>query len=130
MKIRTEIDLLKEQDIYSLMLFALYKAKDLPEYAALSELAYILDKESLLKLCEFYGGLTIRIPTVSELEKILYALFMYQEVDLENKDFDKVYEAFREKDIDANHVKDAYYLIKELLKDYKFNTGKGKDNVT
>ena len=95
MKIKTEIDLLKEQDIYSLMLFALYKAKDLPEYSALSELAYILDKESLLKLCEFYGGLTIRIPTISELEKILYALLMYQEVDLENKDFDKVYEAFR-----------------------------------
>ena len=34
------------------------------------------------------------------------------------------------KRIDANHVKDTYYLIKELLKDYNFNTGKGKDNVT
>lgn len=130
MKIKTEISSLKEQDIYSLMLFALYKAKDIPEYSALSELAYILDKDSLLKLCEFYGGLTITIPTISQLEQVIYALFMFQEVDLDGKEFDKVYEAFRQKEIDANHIKDVYYLIKELLRDYKFNLGRGKDNVT
>ena len=67
MKIKTELENLKEKDIYSLMLFALYKAQEIPEYASLSQLAYILDKDNLLKLCEFYGGLTIKIPTVKEL---------------------------------------------------------------
>lgn len=124
MKIKTELENLKEKDIYSLMMFALYKAKDLPEYATLSELAYILDKESLLKLCEFFGGLTITIPTVDELENIVYALFMFEQIDIQGKDYTEVYEDMRNKEIDANHVKDSYLLIKELLKEYKFDTGR------
>lgn len=124
MKIKTELQNLKEKDIYSLMMFALYKAKDLPEYATLSELAYILDKESLLKLCEFFGGLTITIPTVDELENIVYALFMFEQIDIQGKDYTEVYEDMRNKEIDANHVKDSYLLIKELLKEYKFDTGR------
>ena len=124
MKIKTELENLKEKDIYSLMMFALYKAKDLPEYATLSELAYILDKESLLKLCEFFGGLTKTIPTVDELENIVYALFMFEQVDIQGKDYTEVYEDMRNKEIDANHVKDSYLLIKELLKEYKFDTGR------
>lgn len=124
MKIKTELENLKEKDIYSLMMFALYKAKDLPEYATLSELAYILDKESLLKLCEFFGGLTITIPMVDELENIIYALFMFEQVDIQGKDYTEVYEDMRNKEIDANHVKESYLLIKELLKEYKFDTGR------
>lgn len=124
MKIKTELENLKEKDIYSLMMFALYKAKDLPEYATLSELAYILDKESLLKLCEFFGGLTITIPTVDELENIVYALFMFEQINIQGKDYTEVYEDMRNKEIDANHVKDSYLLIKELLNEYKFDTGR------
>lgn len=124
MKIKTELENLKEKDIYSLMMFALYRAKDIPEYATLSELAYILDKESLLKLCEFFGGLTITIPTVDELENIIYALFMFEQIDIQGKDYTEVYEDMRNKEIDANHVKDSYLLIKELLKEYKFDTGR------
>ena len=44
MKTREEVAKLKDVDIYSLMLFALYKVKDIPEYATLSELAYILPR--------------------------------------------------------------------------------------
>ena len=51
-------------DIYSIILFIIFKIKKLPEYAALSELVYVLDKDSLLKLCEYFGGTTIKIPTI------------------------------------------------------------------
>ena len=61
---------LKYIDVYSLMLFAMFKLRDIPEYASLSEMVYILDKDSLLKLCEYFGGLTIKIPTIEELESI------------------------------------------------------------
>ena len=77
MKIKTEIAKLKEMDVYSLMLFALYKIKDIPEFSTLSEMAYVLDKDNLLKLCEYFGGLTIKIPTVEELQSIIYALVLY-----------------------------------------------------
>lgn len=124
MKIKTELENLKEKDIYSLMLFALYKANDLPEYSALSQLAYILDKDNLLRLCEFYGGLTIKIPTVAELESLIYGLLMFQQIDIEHKEYRKVYDALKLKEIDANHVKDTYFLLKKLLSEYKFDSGR------
>lgn len=124
MKIKTELENLKEKDIYSLMLFALYKAQELPEYSSLSQLAYILDKDNLLKLCEFYGGLTIRIPTVKELELLVYGLLMFQRIDIEKEDYRKVYDELKLKEIDSNHIKDTYFLIKELLADYNFDSGR------
>ena len=84
---KTELDNLRTKDIYSLILFALFKLKDLPEYSALSELAYILDKENLLKLCEFFGGMTITIPTMQELESIVYSLVLYQYVNIDGMDY-------------------------------------------
>ena len=83
----TELDNLRTKDIYSLILFALFKLKDLPEYSALSELAYILDKENLLKLCEFFGGMTITIPTMQELESIVYSLVLYQYVNIDGMEY-------------------------------------------
>ena len=77
MKTTQELNNLKSQDIYSLILFALYKLREIPEYSTLSELAYIVDKENLLKLCEYFGGTTIHIPTIDELESILYSLLLY-----------------------------------------------------
>ena len=124
MNIKSELNNLTEEDIYSLMMFTLFKTNEIPEYSTLSELSYILDKESLLKLCEFYGGMTITIPTISELEKVLYALFMFQEVDIKAIPFDQVYEELRKKQLDANHIKDVYYKVKELLKNYNFNSGR------
>ena len=50
MKIKEELAKLKDIDVYSLMLFAMFKLRDIPEYASLSEMVYILDKDSLLKL--------------------------------------------------------------------------------
>jgi hypothetical protein len=48
-----------------------------PDYMVLSELVYVLDKDNLLKLCEYFGGSTIKIPTIKELESIVYSLLLY-----------------------------------------------------
>ena len=90
MSIKRELDNLTEADIYSLMLFALYKTNELPEYSSLSQLSYILDKDNLLKLCEYFGGTTIRIPTVSELELLLNSLLVYQLVDIEKQNYKRL----------------------------------------
>ena len=125
MNIRDELNNLTTSDIYSLMLFALYKANELPEYSSLSQLSYILDKGSLLKLCEFYGGTTIRIPTISELETLLSALLVYQLVDIENRCLDEVLEEIRVKTGSCTDVKKHYYNIKCILSNYNFNSGRG-----
>lgn len=124
MKISTELDALRDNDIYSLMLFALYKSSELPEQSSLSQLAYILDKENLLRLCEFYGGLTIKIPTIEELETLVYSLLVFQKVDIEHNLLDDVMRSIKVKGVDMDAIQTSYGVIKQLLKDYKFNSGR------
>ena len=47
----SDIDKLKDNDILSIAVFALYKMRELPEYSTLCELSYVVDKDSLLSLC-------------------------------------------------------------------------------
>lgn len=84
---KEKLDSLQSTDVYSLILFAIFKMKDIPEYSTLSELAYILDKESLFNFLEYYGGTTIKVPTLDEFNQIIRALILYQAVNLEGLDF-------------------------------------------
>lgn len=70
-------------ELYTLSLFTLWKLQDIPEYAATSELMYILDKDSLLKLVEYYGGRTIAIPTQDDLRVVMYTLLLYQYINVD-----------------------------------------------
>ena len=70
-------------DLYTLSLFILWKLQDIPEYSTVSEMMYILDKESVLKLVEYYGGQTIQIPTQDELRVVMYTLLMYQYINID-----------------------------------------------
>ena len=89
MKIKENLLTLHDMDRWSLILFVLYKLKNIPEYSTISELAYVLDKDNLLKLCEYFGGITIKIPTVDELELLIYSLVLYQYVNIVLIDYDK-----------------------------------------
>lgn len=123
MKIKTEFAKLKDVDIYSIMLFTLFKMKDVPEYSTLSELAYLLDKESLLTLCEYFGGTTIKIPTIDELEMMVYTMILYQYVNIEGMPYSKAVEIIGHKSNDLRGVKSAYTKLCEVLKKYKFSRG-------
>lgn len=118
MNIRTELNKLNEPDIWSMLLFALLKMKDCPEYSSISELAYILDRKGLLKLCEYFGGQTIKLPTIGELEELLYGLLMYQYVDIEKQSLDNVIEQFSA--INRKSLKNTYTTIKTLMSEYTF----------
>ena len=84
MSIKQELEKLKAPDLWSLMLFVLYKVRDIPEYSSLSELAYVLDEKNMLRLCEYFGGTTITIPTIDEMEKMIYGLLLYYYVEHQN----------------------------------------------
>ena len=64
---KTDITTLKDIDIYSLSMFVLYKLTEIPEYSAISELPYVLDKDNMLRLCEYFGGRALTIPTADAL---------------------------------------------------------------
>ena len=120
MRIKEDLAKLNETDTYSLILFVLYKLRGVSEYSAISELAYVLDKQNLLQLLEYFGGLTIRIPTIEELEEIVQSLLLYQYVDIEHKDFDDALKLLGKKTTDVRIIKRNYNKIKELLEQYSF----------
>lgn len=120
MRVKEDLAKLNEVDSYSLILFVLYKLREVPEYSAISELAYVLDKNNLLKLCEYFGGLTIKIPTIEELEEIVHSLLLYQYVNIDNMSFEEALKLLGKRTTDIRIVKRNYNKIKEVLEQYTF----------
>ena len=116
---KEKLDSLQSTDVYSLILFAIFKMKDIPEYSTLSELAYILDKESLFNFLEYYGGTTIKVPTLDEFNQIIRALILYQAVNLEGLDFNKAFKN-NEPEFQNNDTREAYFKIVKILDKYDF----------
>lgn len=119
-KLQRGLNSLKEQDLYSLSLFCLYKLMGTNEYSSLSELAYILDKDNLLNLCEFFGGQTLYIPTPEELETLTYSLLLYHYVKIEHMDYAEGLKLIGHESKDLRAVKSSYAKLCDVLKDYTF----------
>lgn len=121
MGVKSSLDKLQEKDIWSLMLFVMYKSQEVPEYSALSELSYILDRKNLLRFCEFFGGSTIKVPTIDELELYVHALLLYQYLDIEHLDLAQAVEKMGEKSVSTKAVQGVYNKLKRVLQDYSFS---------
>ena len=122
MAIKRELEKLKQLDIWSLMLFVLYNFQKIPEYSALSELAYILDEKSLLKLCEYFGGQTIRIPTIDQMEETIYGMLLYQYVDIEKIPFEEAVLLLCVDKPKEKAVKNCYKTLKYVLSNYEISS--------
>ena len=70
MALKHNISDLKEKDLYSIILYSIYKLTGDPQYSTISELIYTLNKDSLLNLCSVFGGCTIKIPTIDSNRKL------------------------------------------------------------
>ena len=121
MRVKEELANLKKADIYSLILFALFRLRDIPEYSTLSQLSFVLDQDSLLKLCEYFGGLTIKIPTIEELESIVYSLVLYQYVNLDNMSYDDAIKLIGPESSELRKIKSDYWKLCKILDNYNFN---------
>lgn len=121
MKVKQEILKLKHTDFYSLILFVLFKLKDIPEYSTLSELAYVLDKDNLLKLCEYFGGLSIKIPTIEELESVVYSLTLYQYINIEGKTMKEALDLIGlPANVSVSSIKSDYFKIAGIMEEFSF----------
>lgn len=122
MAIKNELEKLKQVDIWSLMLFVLYNFQKIPEYSALSELAYILDQKNLLKLCEYFGGQTVKIPTIDQLEETVYGMLLYQYIDVEKiPEKDAIELLLRDKSKEKA-IKNCYKSLKYVLSNYEISS--------
>lgn len=85
--VRKNLNNLQLSDIYSLMFFLLYKMQEVPEYATLSEICYLLDGNNLNRLIAYFAGRTIKIPSEKEIAILTNALLLYQYINLEGDSF-------------------------------------------
>lgn len=111
---------LSETDLWSLVLFALFKMSDLPEFSSLSELVYILPKESMIKLCQYYGGMTITIPTLDELETLLYTLLLYKMVNIDNIGYKEALKSLSLSQRVETLIESKYNRMCTILNKYEF----------
>ena len=81
--IKANLNSLHLSDIYSLILFIIYKLQDIPEYAVLSELCYLLDGNNLTRLLAYFAGKTITFPTEEEMATMTNALLLYQSINID-----------------------------------------------
>lgn len=81
--IKSNLNNLHLSDIYSLMLFVMYKLQDIPDYAALSELCYLLDGANLTRLLTYFSGRTLQVPTSEEFANMSKALLLYQYINID-----------------------------------------------
>lgn len=117
---RKSINCLKDTDIYSLSMFALYKLTEIPEYSLAGELPYILDRTNLLNFCNYFGGRTIKIPTLDELYSVMHIVLLYQYTKIEGKDYDEAIKLVGFKSSELRKVKAAYNKVCQVIDKYKF----------
>lgn len=112
---------LDKDDIYSMMLFVLYKLKDDPEYLTLSELCYVLEGDSLSKFLSYFGGMTLKIPTLRELRLVLQGLSLYELINLEKATFEEGLKALTTDEFNTNELKEVYAKIANVVAEYEFD---------
>lgn len=120
--IKKELNSLSLSDVYSLMLFVLYKVQDIPEYAVLSEICYLLDSRSLTRLFTYFAGKTITIPTEEEFQVLTKALLLYQKINVDGKSFvDATNEITFASVKQKSNVTDLYLKIIPVMNNYNIN---------
>lgn len=120
MSIKTELTSLKNADIYSLLLFTLYQCKNSNEYSALSELAYILDEKNLLSLCEYFGGMTITIPKIEDLELLLCGLSVFKSIHIDGLSVENSLIPYKNHHFTLDEIKSAYLNISDVMHNFSF----------
>ena len=122
--IKANLNSLHLSDIYSLILFIIYKLQDIPEYAVLSELCYLLDGNNLTRLLTYFAGKTVTFPTEEEMATMTNALLMYQYINIDGLslvDAQAKLEDVTPKQM--NKITDLYLKILPIMRQYNIDRG-------
>jgi len=128
--IKANLNALHLSDIYSLMLFIIYKMQDIPEYAVLSELCYLLDGSNLTRLLTYFAGKTIKIPTEEDFALLTNALLLYQYINIDGKSLTDAQMQLEDLTLKQKEaVTELYLKILPIMKQYNIDRGQLQKNV-
>lgn len=120
--IKKNLNALHLSDIYSLMLFILFKVQEIPEYAVTSELCYLLDGANMTRLLTYFAGRTVTFPTEAEMATVTNALLMYQYINIDGDTFTAAQnklENLSKKEKDK--VTELYVQLLPIMKQYNID---------
>ena len=110
---------LTTKDIISLIMFVLFQMRGIKEMAPLSQLAYLVDEESFMRIVKYYGGQTVTFPTYEEVKNVFSVLMLYDDVELScTKTIGEVTEQLSDEEKES--TLNLYGVVKDILKDYEF----------
>lgn len=118
--IKNDFSALEKPDIYSMAMFMLYKLIDDDKYCTLGELPYVLDKKNMLSFCTYFGGQTIKVPTVEEIHSILHIILLYQYVHIDGMTFEEAIRLVGYSSKDTRSIKNLYNRVSKVLENYEF----------
>ena len=119
---KKDINNLHLSDIYSLMLFVLFKVQEIPEYAVTSELFYLLDGANMTRLLTYFAGKTIKFPTEADLAVVTNALLLYQYINIDGDTFVAAQNKLgnlAKKELD--NVTELYVQLLPIMKQYNID---------
>jgi len=119
--LRKALNELEKQDIYSLILLTLYKLKEVPGYAILSELVYLLDNDSFMRFFKYYEGQTITIPKIADLMDVINALCFYERKLNTDLTEEEIFKALELKKARKNEILKTLAIIEDLMKEYNLD---------
>ena len=128
--VKQNLNNLHLSDIYSLMLFILYKLQDIPDYAVLSELCYLLDGANLTRLLTYFAGRTLQIPTEDEFANLSKALLLYQYINLDGNSLSEAQSKLT--DVTAkqkDRIMELYLKIIPVMKQYNIDRGQIQSGI-
>lgn len=119
MFIDLDLDKLSQPEVYSLICESLYSLKENPKYSIISELAFILDKNSFMKFVKYFGGMTITIPTMEEFKETISLLLLYQAVEVDRLSWRKALEVAGFSLEQSRSVQRKLAILKKSINSYK-----------
>ena len=127
--IKASLNSLHLSDIYTLMLFAMYKTKEIPDYAVLSELCYFLDVGNLTRLLTYFAGRTVTFPSTDDFTVMSNALLLYQYVNI---DGESLANAQAKLNVESKKLRDRitelYLQLLPIMKEYNIDRSQIQKN--
>ena len=122
--IKSDLNNLHLSDIYSLMLFIMYKLQDVADYAALSELCYLLDGANLTRLLTYFSGRTLQVPTNEEFSNMSKALLLYQYINIDGHTLTEAQSRLEKVTAkQKDQITELYLKILPIMRQYNLDRG-------